>query len=125
MSKKKAPSNGDRDRSSDELDFEQSLLEVEQIVARLEGGQLGLAESLQQYEMGVQRLKNCHLLLDAAEQRVNVLSGFDSDGNPILEPLGEGSAGRKASVKGPSSRRGRAADHDRDGDPGETSEDLF
>ena len=96
MAKKKAVGKKDQGGSSSELDFEHSLREVEQIVARLEGGQLGLSESLQQYEMGIKQLKRCHALLDAAEQRVNVLAGFDAEGNPVLEPLQKASASRKA-----------------------------
>ena len=71
------------------VDFEESLREVEQIVARLESGELGLTESLNQYETGIRELKRCHALLEAAEQRVCLLSGFDADGNPITEPLKE------------------------------------
>ena len=71
------------------VDFEESLREVEQIVARLESGELGLTESLNQYETGIRELKRCHALLEAAEQRVCLLSGFDADGNPITEPLNE------------------------------------
>ena len=61
--------------------------EVERIVSQLESGELGLSESLEQYEKAVGRLKQCHALLAAAEQKVSTLSGFDSDGNPITKPL--------------------------------------
>ncbi len=105
MAKKKALSKSERRGSAESLDFEQSLLEVEQIVARLEGGNLGLSESLQQYELGIQQLKLCHELLDAAEQRVNVLAGFDAEGNPVLEPLEGASQSRKAGLAGQSKRR--------------------
>jgi exodeoxyribonuclease VII small subunit len=65
------------------------LAAVERIVARLESGELGLTESLEQYEQGIQQLKHCHALLAAAEQKVSLLSGFDADGNPITAPLDE------------------------------------
>jgi exodeoxyribonuclease VII small subunit len=73
----------------DPIDFEASLAGVEQIVAGLESGELGLTESLEQYETGIKQLKRCHALLDAAEQRVSLLSGFDADGNPVQEPMHE------------------------------------
>lgn len=73
----------------DKMDFEDALSEVEQIVAELETGDLGLTESLGQYEVGVRRLKQCHAMLAEAEQRVSVLAGFDADGNPVTEPLDE------------------------------------
>lgn len=75
--------------SDGEIDFEDALSEVEQIVSRLEAGDLGLTESLGQYEIGVRRLKQCHQLLGAAEQRVSVLAGFDAEGNPVAEPLAD------------------------------------
>lgn len=68
-------------------DFESSLAKAEEILARLESGELGLTESLEQYEVGIRQLKRCHALLDAAEQRVTLLSGFDASGNPIEEPF--------------------------------------
>jgi exodeoxyribonuclease VII small subunit len=112
MAKKKTASKSDRNGNSETLDFEQSLSEVEQIVARLEGGQLGLTESLQQYEQGIRQLKICHELLDAAEQRVNVLAGFDAEGNPVLEPLQGASKSRKAGLARQSSGTDLADDEE-------------
>jgi exodeoxyribonuclease VII small subunit len=73
--------------SEQTVSFEKSLAEVEKIVSQLESGELGLTESLEKYERGIRQLKQCHTILDAAEQRVSVLSGFDADGNPVLEPM--------------------------------------
>lgn len=97
MAKKRSPKPPSSAESSSEdspsnekaVDFEHSLREVEQIVALLESGELGLTESLNQYETGVRELKRCHALLEAAEQKVCLLSGFDADGNPITEPLND------------------------------------
>ena len=58
-------------------------------MAKLESGELGLTESLEEYETGIKQLKRCHTLLDAAEQRVSLLSGFDAEGNPIAPPMDE------------------------------------
>lgn len=77
--------------TDDSPDFEASLAEVEKIVAKLESGELGLTESLQEYETGIKQLKRCHGLLDAAEQKVSLLSGFDADGNPTTEPMDQSS----------------------------------
>ena len=84
---KKRSSKRAVERQEAEFDFETSLAEVEQIVAKLESGELGLTESLEQYETGIKQLKRCHALLDAAEQRVSLLSGFDADGNPVAPPI--------------------------------------
>ncbi len=104
MAKKKPPSTRKSDAlgSDDGLDFEASLADVEKIVAQLESGDLGLSESLQQYETGIKQLKRCHALLDAAEQKVSLLSGFDSDGNPITQPL---------DVSSPRTGSGRTSKH--------------
>lgn len=70
--------------------FEQSLAELEEIVAKLEGGQLGLADSLDQYERGVKHLKSCYRLLSNAERRIELVRGLDASGEPQTEPFDEG-----------------------------------
>ncbi len=70
--------------------FEESLEELEKIVAELESGKLGLSEALARYEEGVKHLKGCQQLLDQAERKIEILSGVDADGNPITEPFDEG-----------------------------------
>lgn len=89
MAKKKSAESTRPESDVDGIDFEDALSEVEQIVAKLEAGDLGLTESLGQYEIGVRRLKQCHAMLARAEQRVSVLAGFDADGNPVTQPLEE------------------------------------
>ena len=69
--------------------FEQSLEELESIVAKLEGGKLGLDESLEQYEKGVKHLKSCYNLLTAAERRIELVSGVDAEGGGRTEPFDE------------------------------------
>lgn len=103
--------------------FECALAEVEEIVARLENGQLELAESLDQYQRGIETLKECHQLLAGAERRITLLSGFDADGNPVTTPFDEAemSLSEKQSRRG--SRRGASgavakADDEQDDGPG-------
>ncbi len=67
--------------------FEQSLGELEQIVRQLEEGQLGLAESLASYELGVKRLKECYQLLERAERRIELLERVDADGEAVTRPF--------------------------------------
>jgi exodeoxyribonuclease VII small subunit len=69
--------------------FEESLEELEKIVADLESGKLGLADALDRYEQGVKHLKGCQQLLDLAERKIELLSGVDADGNPITKPFEE------------------------------------
>ncbi len=55
-------------------DFEKSLLELETLIARLERGELPLAESLALFEQGVALTRRCHTALAEAKQRVEILS---------------------------------------------------
>lgn len=110
MAKKKAvqEKSGRSKTEADETTFEESLASLEKIVAQLESGELGLGKSLEAYEKGIGQLKKCHQLLAAAERRVEILSGVDADGNPVLrafeacgggqaEPSERDSAGRRNS----------------------------
>lgn len=67
--------------------FEQALVQLEQIVRQLEDGEIGLAEALSHYEQGVQLLKQCYGLLERAERRIELVSGVDAEGNPVVEPF--------------------------------------
>ena len=71
---------------SEELTFEQSLIQLEQIVRDLEDAQLGLDDALGRYELGVRLIKECHARLQQAEQRILLLTGVD-DGQPVLQPF--------------------------------------
>lgn len=84
MAKKKTASKKDVSPT-----FEDSIGKIRDIVARLEGGEVSLGDSLEHYEQGIAELKRCQEILDAAEQRISVLSGFDADGNPVTEVLPE------------------------------------
>lgn len=53
--------------------FEAALAELEAIVARMEGGQLPLKESLAAYQRGALLLQFCQNALKDAQQQVQVL----------------------------------------------------
>lgn len=95
-----------RDASEKECrTFEQAIAEVEAIVARLEGGKLELAQSLDEYQRGIGTLKECYELLQSAERRITLLAGFDADGNPISEPFDEPSPTAQSKQAPRSARR--------------------
>jgi exodeoxyribonuclease VII small subunit len=54
-------------------DFEKSLQHLEKIVNNMESGELGLEESLEQFEKGIRLAKNCQDTLANAELRVEQL----------------------------------------------------
>ena len=61
---------------------EQTLhAELGQIVAALESGQGALDESLAQFERGMKLLRVCHQKLDAAAQRIEIVTQMSSDGD--------------------------------------------
>ncbi len=53
--------------------FESALTELENIVTRMEGGQLSLEQSLTAYKRGAELLKFCQAQLADAQQQVKVL----------------------------------------------------
>lgn len=55
------------------VNFEQSLKELEDIVHKLEDGELTLEESLEMFQKGVNLSGVCTKMLDEAEQKVNML----------------------------------------------------
>ncbi|MCP5327842.1 MAG: exodeoxyribonuclease VII small subunit [Steroidobacteraceae bacterium] len=60
-------------RKSRQPDFEKSLQELEQLVERLEAGDLPLEESLRTFERGVALTRDCQLALQSAQARVEIL----------------------------------------------------
>jgi len=62
---------------SDVARFEAALAELEQIVGKLERGELKLEESLRLFERGVELTKACRKSLDGAELKVKQLLGGD------------------------------------------------
>ncbi len=54
-------------------DFEKSLQQLEQIVSKMENGDLGLQDSLSSFEQGIKLAKQCQDTLSEAELRVEQL----------------------------------------------------
>jgi exodeoxyribonuclease VII small subunit len=76
-----------RNSAASPLSFEEALAKLEQCVQQLEDGQIGLEQALTCYEEGVGLLKQCYGLLKNAEERIQVLSGVDDNGQPVTRPL--------------------------------------
>lgn len=53
--------------------FESALAELEDVVARMEGGQLPLADALAAYRRGAELLAYCQGALKDAQQQIEVL----------------------------------------------------
>jgi len=77
---------GEAGKSEEEIKFEDALKRLEQIVARLEEGELELEQSVQLFEEGVTMAKRCHARLEQAEKRMEKLVR-DKDGGLATEPM--------------------------------------
>jgi exodeoxyribonuclease VII small subunit len=65
--------------------FEKSLKELEELVERLEKGDIPLEESLKSFERGIQLTRACQKALKEAEQKVEIL--LKEDGDEDLKPF--------------------------------------
>ncbi|MGE3246841.1 MAG: exodeoxyribonuclease VII small subunit [Beijerinckiaceae bacterium] len=63
------------------LAFEQALKELEDIVSKLEGGQVSLEDSIALYERGEKLKGRCEMLLKSAEARIEKIN-LGTDGKP-------------------------------------------
>ncbi|MBU6247375.1 MAG: exodeoxyribonuclease VII small subunit [Xanthomonadaceae bacterium] len=66
-------------------DFEHSLDELEQLVAKMEGGDLSLDDSLASFERGIGLYRHCQQALEKADLRVRLL--LDPDAPESAEPF--------------------------------------
>lgn len=69
--------------------FEQSISELEEIVSRLETGEVTLDESLELFEQGIKLAKGCQKMLDTAEKKVSVLMVNDDGEMEKKDFIGE------------------------------------
>ncbi len=74
MPKKKKPSN-----------FESDLQELENLVEKMEDGDLSLEESLVHFERGIALTRSCQKALTEAEQKIQIL--LAEDGSQKLQPF--------------------------------------
>jgi exodeoxyribonuclease VII small subunit len=68
--------------------FEEAIGELERILAEMEGGAVGLEESLAKYERGTFLIQHCRGVLGAAEKQIELLSKGE-DGSLQPEPMPE------------------------------------
>lgn len=67
------------------MDFEKKLNRLEEIVGKMERGDLGLEESLKIFEEGVKLSRQCQTQLAEAELKVKKLVSVDEKGKAITE----------------------------------------
>ena len=71
-----------------EIKFEEALKKLEDIVSKLEAGDMSLEDSLAKYEEGIRLSKICSRQLEAAKSKVELLmkTGGKFDIKPFEEP---------------------------------------
>jgi exodeoxyribonuclease VII small subunit len=70
--------------------FEDRLRELEEILRKLERGDLSLDDSVAEYERGIAALRSCRSVLDGAERKIEELVRQAPPGKPgeaVLRPF--------------------------------------
>lgn len=70
-----------------DFNFERALKELEELVARMEQGDLSLEESLKAFERGIELTRSCQQALKDAEQKVEIL--INKSGQARVVPFEE------------------------------------
>ncbi|GIP37601.1 exodeoxyribonuclease 7 small subunit [Paenibacillus sp. J31TS4] len=78
-----------------ELSFEEAMDKLEEIVGRLETGDVPLEQAIELFQQGMELSQLCTLKLDQVERRIEML--IDENGSlsrkPFLQQLEEGEQG--------------------------------
>lgn len=76
----------DAPQESSGLSYEQSLRQLEELVARLEGGEVALEDALRDFERGVLLVRQLRERLDQAQQKIESIMATE-DGEVVAQPL--------------------------------------
>ncbi|MGL6123151.1 MAG: exodeoxyribonuclease VII small subunit [Shewanella sp.] len=76
-------------KKPENLSFEESLGELERIVADLERGDISLDDALKQFERGINLVRNSQAKLEQAQQKVAILLKQDENA-PLSNYVVEG-----------------------------------
>ncbi|MDY6863252.1 MAG: exodeoxyribonuclease VII small subunit [Thermodesulfobacteriota bacterium] len=79
----------------DEKNFEEAFKKLEEVVGKLEGGDLSLEDSLKLFEEGIDLSRFCSKKLDEAEKKVEILLK-DTHGDILARPFMPGSEEHKS-----------------------------
>ncbi len=74
---------------SSNLSFEEALARAEAIASAIERGEVGLEDSIKQFEEGMVLIRRCRQVLDAAELKIQQLQASESGGARVA-PDGSG-----------------------------------
>lgn len=86
------------DKPAKKEKFEDYLRQVEETVKSLEGGKLGLEESIEKYETGIKALRQCYSILEQAEKKIQLLVK-EKDGSLTTKDFDPGAEDKPAKKK--------------------------
>lgn len=72
------------------MSFEEALKALEEVVARLEGGDVPLEQSIALYERGARLKAHCEARLAAAQARIEQISQAENGAPPTTTPFEAG-----------------------------------
>jgi exodeoxyribonuclease VII small subunit len=72
------------------MDFEKKLTRLEEIVQKMEKGDIALEQSLKLFEEGIQLSRDCQSQLTDAENKIKILVAFDEQKKPITQDFNNG-----------------------------------
>ena len=72
---------------AEQFNFNKGLSKLEEIISKMDSGELSLEESLKYFEEGVRIHRQCHRALKDAEHRISILS--ENDEYNEEKPFGE------------------------------------
>ncbi|MBN1500370.1 MAG: exodeoxyribonuclease VII small subunit [Spirochaetes bacterium] len=67
--------------------FEDALFKLEEIASKLESGEMGLEESITNYEKGMELAKYCREKLDEAERKIEILQKTKKGEKPVKKEI--------------------------------------
>ena len=63
----------------EDLNFEETMKELEEVVQKLETGELNLDDSIKEFEKGMELSKNASKYLEDAEKKITILVNKDNE----------------------------------------------
>lgn len=69
------------------MDFEKKLTRLEEIVQKMEKGDLALEQSLKLFEEGIGLTRECQTQLTEAENKIRLLVELDANQQAITKPF--------------------------------------
>ena len=67
---------------NENISFEDTMKQLEEIASELESGKLNLDESVKKFEEGIKLAKKCNEILEKAEKKISILI---NNGDDVIE----------------------------------------